>query len=317
MKRLKVILLILISFFFIPNVDAYTLLSRNESNNYGVKKNIKVTNKNKSAILSTPYVSDSTNYVYDFADLLTDEEETAVKQYAEAFKRKTNFEVVFYTINDYSAYQLENEGEIAQNFYDYNDFGLDTDAQYSGIMIVMNKLDTGYVYKDGYFQLLSFGNAQFYYDSDRLTRIQQQLEEYFWSGYYKDTCIKFLDLSEDWYDRGSWNTDGSYYLDSNGMLRQKFRFPFLPIFCISLLVSVIVCSIFIGINKMVKKAQNASQYIDNNDCIFTRKDDVFKTSRTSSYTVSSSSSGSGGSRSRSSSRGSSGRGSSRSSGSRR
>lgn len=319
MKQLKIILLIFITFLFVPNVDAYTLLSRNESNNYGVKKDIKITSSNKSAILRTPYVSDAFNYVYDFADLLTDEEENTIKQYAETFKKETNFDVVFYIINDSNAYQLENEGDIAQDFYDYNDFGLNTDAYYSGIMIVMNKLNTGYVYKDGYFELLSFGNAQFYYDSDRLASMQYQLENYFWSGNYQGTCIEFLDLAKAWYDKGSWNTDDSYYLDNDGMLRQKFKLPFLPIFGISLLISIIVCSIFVGKNKMVKKAQNASQYVDNNDCIFTRRDDVFKTSRTSSYTVSSSSgsSGGGGSRSRSSSRGSSGRGSSRSGGSRR
>ena len=317
MRKFSVLLLsLIISLFPVLQVNAsnYELLERNESNNYGVKKNIKVTNARLQYILDAPYVSNSKNHVYDFADLLTDQEEEQIKELAADLKSELNTEIVIYIISDQSAYNYEKEDDMAQDFYDYNDFGMDIDEQYSGVLLLINKLNNGSVYSGGYMNCHAYGNAQLILNSSRLSNMVTKLEGNMWSGKYYATAVQFLNLVEDYYEQGSWDQSGDYYLDEDGMLQVKKKLPVVEAFIISGVITFIVILILVKKNKMVKKAENASGYLDKNDSRIEVSNDNFIRQTHHSYVVSSSSGGGGGG---GSSRGSSGRGSSRGGGSRR
>lgn len=316
MKKLSLLFLsLVITLLPILNVSAsdYEILTRNEANNYGVNKNIEVTNTRLPYILSTPYVSNSKNHVYDFADLLTDEEEDEIKRKASELKEKLDTEIVIYIFNNQSAYNAQNEDDLAADFYDYNDFGMDIDDQYSGVLLLINKLDNGSVSSGGYMNCRSFGNAQLMLNSYRLDNMVDRLEDNMWSGRYYATAIQFMDLVEDYYEAGSWDVNGDYYLDEYGMLVKKQKLPVFQAIIISGIITLIVILILVNKNKMVKKAQNAAGYLDKSESHIDVSQDNFVRQTHHSYTRSSSSGGGGGG----SSRGSSGRGSSGGGGSRR
>ena len=88
------------------------------------------------------------------------------------------------------------------------------------------------------------------------------------------------------------------------------------ILCISLGISGILTAVFVSKNKMVKRAYNATQYIDVNNRSIARREDTFRTSRTTSYVIPKSTSSGGGGH-RGSFSGSSGRSASRGGGRRR
>lgn len=318
MKKLSLLFLsLVITLLPILNVNAagYELLTRDESNNYGVKKNIEVNNSRLSYIKNTPYVSNAKNHVYDFADLLNDSEEEEIRKAAAKLKEKIDTEIVIYIMNNQSAYDAANEEDIAQDFYDYNDFGIDVDDQYSGVMLIINKLDNGSVSSGGAIGVDCYGNAQLMLDENRLVSIRNDIEGNFWYGRYYATVIEFLNLVEDYYDKGSWDIYGEYYLDEYGMLQKKQSLPVFPAICVSGIITLLVILILVNKNKMVKKAQNAAGYLDKGESRIEVSQDNFLRQTHHSYVMSSSSSGGGGGRS--SFRGSSGRGSSRSGMSRR
>ena len=268
MKKFSVLFLTLIvSLFPIINVSAsgYEILTRNEANNYGVNKNIEVTNARLPYILSTPYVSNSKNHVYDFADLLTDEEEDEIKRKASELKEKLDTEIVIYVFSNQSAYNAQKEDDLAVDFYDYNDFGMDIDDQYSGVLLFINKLDNGSVSSGGYMNCRSFGNAQLMLNSYRLDNMVDRLEDNMWSGRYYATAIQFMDLVEDYYDAGTWDVNGDYYLDEYGMLVKKQKLPVFQAIIMSGIITLIVILILVNKNKMVKKAQNAAGYLDKSE----------------------------------------------------
>lgn len=316
MRKLGMIFLSLLLIILpVVQVDAagYSVLTRDKSNNYGVNKRIKITDQRLPFILNTPYVSDSNNHVYDFGNILTDDEESAIRDAAAELKDELNTEIVIYTMSSYSAYNAESEDDLANDFYDYNDFGLDIDDQYSGVLLLINKLDNGDVSTGGYMNCRSYGNAQLILNSSRLSSMVSRLENNMWSGRYYATAIQFLDLVEDYYEMGTWDVNGDYYLDEDGMLQVKIKLPIFESIGISAVITFIVILILVKKNKMVKKAENASGYLDKNDSKIEVSNDNFIRQTHRSYTVSSSSGGGGGG----SFRGSSGRGSSGGGGSRR
>lgn len=316
MKRFsKILLILLMAFMFIPNVYAVDLNERNQSNNYGVSKNIEINSSNKAAIMNTPFVERTDLYVYDFADLLTDEEEQYIRAGARTLETETNFEIVIYIISDQNIYNKETELQEAANFYDYNDFGINNGKHYDGVMLVINKLNNGSVSDGGYFNVLAFGEAQFFFDDTRIDRMVMNMETDFWRGKYETTCSEFLSLVRENYQKGKWENDGSWYLDEYGVLMQKRSIPYLFIIIISFGMSGIIVGYLVKRNKMVKKAYNATQYLDVNDRAFSRRDDLFRNSRTTSIKIPKNNGGSGGSRG--GSVGSSGRGFTSGGGSRR
>ncbi len=123
------------------NKYVHILGERTKDNLHVNKTNagISVKDENIAYILATPYV-DTSYKIYDFADLLTDKEEEAIKKRCHEFIAKTGLDIAIVTLaqNDHPGYQSWNSSEAyISDFYDYNDFG--KDDVYSGVMLLIDK----------------------------------------------------------------------------------------------------------------------------------------------------------------------------------
>lgn len=262
-------------------------LERLESNNYGVNKKFEVNSSNKNTILNTPYV-DASLKVYDFASILTEDEEKEIYNYSMEFKKKTGMELIYLTIDMEYTNDSKNE-DFAANFYDYNDFGIDLE-HYDGILLLRNNYAL-----DKYYDMYTFGSAQLYFNQSRYDDILDSIyydltNDNYLEGfrYFKDKCLNY-------YNVGKPSKYKNSYIDEMGMIRNRFSVPYLLAFIISFIVALFVVIINVRKNKMIKKATEATVYVDKKSINYTEKVDQFINSRTTSYTVSSSSGSRGGS----------------------
>ena len=180
MKKIKVIILILILFLIGQPVLAKTptLCERTEDNHYQVNKKWPISDKNLSNVTNTPCV-DANEKIYDFSEVLTEEEYKNLQEKMNKYVAKTNMDIVIVIDNVYYLSDSTNE-TYASDFYDYNDFGLDFDY-YSGTLFFRNTYE-----QDPYYNIYTFGEAQLYYSYNRLENILDYVYDDIHSGnYYK------------------------------------------------------------------------------------------------------------------------------------
>lgn len=295
----KMILLFTIILLLIPfNANASVeVFSRNESNNYGVNKHWTINEDNLDNVLETPLVDESKK-IYDFSSILTEEEKTFLLGKINDFIEKTNMDMVIVTYNLPYVSDYTNE-VFAADFYDYNDFGIAFE-NYSGVLLFRNT----YV-ADRYYDIYTFGDAQLYFDYDRLNVTLDNIYYDFVNDNYLSGMSRFIDDMQRYYDLGISSEYENYYIDENGFLVRKYSPPILAALVISTVLTVGIMTILVSKNKMVKKASKADEYLINSSVKYNLREDKYQYSRTSSYRVSSSSGGGGGG---GSSRGSSGGG---------
>ena len=283
MKKFKYLLIVLLTFFIgISNIYAIPETKNREGlENYGVNKKWKITDYNKNNVLKTKLVN-SDEKIYDFSSVLTEEEINDLKVLSEEFTKKTNMDIIILIDNLSYTSDTENE-DYAADFYDYNDFGFNSDKNYSGVLLFRNTYE-----QDPYYDIYTFGKAQLYFDYYRLNKI---LDEYL-TGF-----IEFINEMSDYYDKGIPSTMENYTIDDNGFLKQlpaKYKAPFGIAFIVSFIVTIIIMMILIMKNKMVAKATRAEEYMNKDSVQITNKIDQFISSHTTHYTTSSSSGSSGG-----------------------
>lgn len=259
---------------------------RSYTNNYGVNKNIEMNATRISHALETPYV-DTSLKIYDFSDILTDEEEKSLREKMITFQTKTNMDIVILTVNLPYAYDSTNE-DYAADFYDYNDFGLNY-SNYSGILLLRNTYEN-----DPYFNIYTFGEAQLYFTYSRLENILDDIYPYFKNGSnYLKGMNKYIDSLSDYYDSGKPYSSKYDKLDENGIVIKGFYPSYFVYIVISSIIACIVTFIERGRHKMIKKSTQASDYLDKKTVNYTRKEDIFLRTHTTSHVISSSSSGGG------------------------
>ena len=293
----KVVLFLIISFMFIntlysENIDYISNIGNNsngyertEENNYGVNKKWNINSSNLNNVINTPYV-DSSEKIYDFADIVSDDDEIIIKNNIQEFISKTNMDMVIVTIDKPYFDDSENE-TYAADFYDYNDFGIDFN-NYSGVLLLRNVYS-----EDPYFNVYAFGDAQIYFDYDRCESMLDDIYPFLRNKNYVSGFNLFINDFSSYYDLG-YSTD-DYYVDEMGFLKRKFNPPF-GISTIAALITTIVSSvIMVGKNKMVKVANGAQEYLDKRSINYSTKNDNLVRSFTTHHYVSSSSGSSGGS----------------------
>ena len=287
MKK-RFLLIFLITFFInlsFCNAEIQTY-DRNQLENYGVNKKWKITANNKDDILNT-YAVDDKDKIYDFANILEDDEESILYNTIAEFNKKTNLELVILTDNFYNTTDDENEN-FAVNFYDYNDFGLNNE-NYSGVIIFRNAHCTY-----PYYAIYTFGEAQLYFMDDRIDYILDYMYSDMTSKKYLEGFTFAIENLEKYYDSGYSEEADNYYLDRNGILKKKYVPPIAIIFVISGIITFVVIFILVKKNKMIYKATNAHEYLNSQSVNFSLRNDQFITSKTTSYSISSSGSGGGG-----------------------
>ena len=304
-KRFLLLLLILFPCFVFASTNTK---SREDVENYGVTK-YKVNDKNKGYVLKTPFV-DETEKIYDFSEILTEEEETRILERIKEFTSNTDFDLVILTKELPYSNDHDNE-DYSADFYDFNSFDK------NGVLFFRNTYSC-----DPYFDLYSFGDAQLYFYDTRLSSILDDIYDNIHEGNYYDGIIQLIERLEEYYSEGKLedyfvDNDGmlrendKYYIDKNGKLKRKYDYkaPILPSAIISLIITLIVISNMVKKNKMIRLATNASVYTNNNSINLTvNKDDLVNSITNRVYMPPSSSSGGGSSGGHSSSMGHSGGG---------
>lgn len=276
-----------------------TTYNREELKNYGVNKKWNINTNKKDNILKTHAV-DSNQKIYDFSNVLTDEEEQKLTERMHKFTEKYKIDIVILTDN----YQYTEDSQnttFATDFYDYNDFGINYE-KYDGVMLFRNTYE-----QNPYFDAYSFGNAQLYFYDTRLSNTLDYIYDDMHSETYYSGFNKFIDKMEEYYNEGKL-TD--YYVDESGFLqKQKTASYYLKMIGLSMIIALVITGIIIYTlikkNRMVLKATKATVYMNKEKSKITNVQDNFITSNTTSYVISSDTSSGGG---HSSSGGSSGGG---------
>lgn len=297
MKKYFIFIFVLL-FSFCTNTYASTnVVDRNTLKNYGVNKDWELNDSNMDNVLNTPKV-DASEKIYDFSDILTDEEESLLKVKIDEFINKYNTDLVIVT-NSFGYYNDNENEEYAADFYDYNDFGMDYPNN-SGILFFRNSVSS-----DPYYDIYTFGDAQLYFNQYRYDKLLDGIYSDIKMQNYEDGMSSMIDYINEFYISGIPNDMKNYKVDDKGYLYKIYRVPWIIALLVSTVLTTIVISILIKKNKMVRKKEKAASYLKRNSVNINIEDDKFISTHTSHYTVSSSSSGGGG---HSSSSGSSGGG---------
>ena len=164
MKKTKLLLLAFALLLFPLNVFASTnTQDRNTLSNLGVNKKWEITDNNRQNVLNS-YKVDASEKIYDFAEILSEQDEEWLYDTIKDFIEKYKMDLVVLTDKFSYSYDKENE-DYAVDFYDYNDFGIDFD-KYNGIIIFVNMNES-----NRYFNFYMFGDAQLYFDNSRKQNI--------------------------------------------------------------------------------------------------------------------------------------------------
>ena len=98
-----------------------------------------------------------------------------------------------------------------------------------------------------------------------------------------------------YYNQGKTSDLNGYSIDENGYLqRPKYSVPYVFVFLFSLILTLITISIMISKNKMIHKALEAREYVDNASTKYTNRSDHLITTHTTHHIITSSSSSGGG-----------------------
>lgn len=308
-KIVKYLLLVLIIFLSTTTVNASTrTFERKEEENYGVNKKWQITDKNKENVLNTKSV-DASEKIYDFSDILTDQEEEILKERIDRFIEKYEMDMVIVTDNypyqesmksycyndDISDRKIYEYNDIyAGDFYDYNDFGLDL-SNYSGVMIFRNTaIDP--CYNERYYDMYTFGDAQLYFNQNRYDYILDGIYSDMKGQNYLNAFSSFISRTSSYIDLGAPSDMKGYTVDDNGFLQPpplKYHPPIAVGLFVGLIIASIIVAIMVSKNKMVKKAKKAGEYLDTSSVNITTRIDQFLRTHTTSYRISSSSGGGG------------------------
>ena len=286
-KIIKSLILVFLVLVSIINVNASTnTYDRNTLDNYGVNKNVQNINSKLTHIMNTKKV-DATEKIYDFADILTDEEEQQLKTLIDKFIEDNKMDMVIVTDSFAYSYDKKNE-EYADDFYDYNDFGMNFEYN-SGVLLLRNANPS-----DPYYHMSTTGNAQLYLSDSRINSILDDIYSDIKSGNYYQGFSNWIRYTDRYIKMGYPSTANNYYLDNSGNMHRvkpKYYPPIGVAFIVGLIAAGTTIGIMVSKNKMVKKAHKAEEYLNKESINITKREDTFLRSHTSSYTVSSSSGG--------------------------
>lgn len=294
--KLTFIFILTLIFSFTVKVFASTNTFPRTEENLGIRDSIKVTDTVKRAALSTPKV-DEKEKVYDFANLLTDEEEKKLYSSINQYIEKYDMDMAVVTIDKNNKASAM---DYADDFYDYNNFGVG--STYNGLLFLID-MDTREMW------ISTTGEAIRVYSDARIDSILDSTYNHIKSQKYYLCANAFVSRASSYASLGVPSSNKNTYINENGeyivnttdyMDDENYGISFGTAFVIvSLLVSTTASLIFVIVSsnkhKTIKKATQAKQYLVNGSFNLTEKEDRFVTSHTTKHYNPPSSSRSGGS----------------------
>lgn len=141
------------------------------------------------SLFAAMHVSAETDYVYDEADLLTEEEEAKLQEYSERFLEEWDMNFLVVTTNDALG---KSSMAYADDFYD--EFFPESDQE-DGVLYLID-MDNREIY------LSTCGMASRYLTDDRIDYILDAAYNYVADGDYYGTFVAFFDETDYYLDQG-------------------------------------------------------------------------------------------------------------------
>ena len=234
---------------------------------------------NRNDIMTTPCVDDM-DKVYDFADLLTDEEEDKLFEEINSFISQTGYDLAVVTTNDNNK---RSEVEYADDFYDYNGFGKNSTRD--GLLLLIDMTNRK-VY------ISTTGNAIVMYNS-RIDSIIDAGYDYLTSGDYYNTFSKMIEKQEYYFDLGPDERDSkTIIIDEYGNASYIKYMPYGLIGFISGIVTLTVSIVMYNKSKLKLKVGSTISYMKDKN-ITKKQDNLVNTVITHTLRYSDTSSGGG------------------------
>lgn len=241
----KLIVFILLFSVFLP-VSASTHTFPRTTDNLLVSEGV-LTPYNQDDILATPAV-DASEKVYDFAELLSDSEEDTIYKEITKYIDTTNMDFVVVTISENNKNSAQS---YADDFYDYNDFGIGSSN--NGVLFLVD-MDTREIY------ISTTGQAIDYYSDYRINSCLDNIYLEFSNGNYYEGVLGTINTLENYFELGlPSNKDSNYEILNDGEVVRKF--PYFLVFGIPFIITVIVIKIMVSKNKLVRKATSSREYL--------------------------------------------------------
>lgn len=226
-------------------------------------------------LISNVYALDTSLKVYDDANLLTEEEKQLLKSKIDTFIEKYNMDMVIVTTNDNSS--AGSTKDYAQDFYDFNGFGVGNTKD--GILFLIDK-----TYGNNELWMVTTGEAIRIYDNNRIEDILDKVVYAKDSGYYH-MFLAFIDTSSNYAEKGVAPSHQQTYIDEDGNIKKKRLYPWFWMIFLSVSVPSIIVGILVARNRMIKKEVQASAYLDQKSIHYTRREDKFLTTHTTSMYI--------------------------------
>ncbi len=273
MKKIFVLLISL--FLLVLPVYASTNTYSRTTTDLKVPKKIKYKSSMEHNVLLTPSVN-ANEKIYDFAELLTEEEEKQLYDKVKEFIANTNLDLAIVTIN---TNVKDSTQEYADDFYDYNDFSID------GLAFVIDM-------QNRIFYISTAGKAMLYYDDYRIEYILSALDQEMYNHEYFNACNTLKSQLTEYYNNGFSDNADKYVVIGTQIYRKT---PYLLLSIIAVVSATIGTLILALRNKKIKLATNSNDYFDNKSFEITKDTKEFISSNTSRVYIPPADSGGGGS----------------------
>lgn len=197
-------------------------------------------------------IVDNSTKVYDFADLLSTSEENSLYSSINEFIQNYDLDMAIVTINQ----NFASAKRYADDFYDYNDFGIGSTND--GLLFLID-MDNREMY------ITTTGTAQLIYDDYRINRILDATYDEIADNDYYGCANEFVRLSGDYASMGMPDSNkyarideyGDYYVATTHNKGVSFEI----VFVIAGVITLIFMLITLSKHRMVKKASEAKHYL--------------------------------------------------------
>lgn len=242
---------LLLCLFLIPTFAfASTNTYQRTETDLRVPSEVKVNEYNKNDILTTPSVNEKEK-IYDFGDLLTDEDEEQLLKEINEFIETYKMDFFVLTTRESTG---KNTEKYLDNFYEYNYFGIGKSRDGIGLYIDLNSR---------IFSFNTSGKAILIYDDERLDSMIARMTSYFSSAQYTTGIKEAISMMTDYASTGKAPSNSTIDIDEYGNIVRIRSINWGITIIGSLCIAGLITFLTIRSYKKVKKANNANEYIDN------------------------------------------------------
>ena len=253
MKKKLLLLLLFVCAFSLKLVHAQPTVYERTPGNLLLPSDVDMTKISVDAVMRVPAV-DAKAKIYDFADLLTDAEESQIYIQLNEFTNNTGLDAVIVTTADLAGFAMS---DYTYNFYDYNDF---KDNGIAFVIYVSEDTRSIYMGNNGPRNSEVFTA---YTDSRVASILKYVYQNHIQKNDYVGACESFIKLADGFYIKSF----GTYHVTDGGDVVKTF--PWVSIVIITVFVSFIIVVLVISkfqkhekkVDTTLKKAIQTSSMI--------------------------------------------------------